>query len=115
MGRTRTKNLGLAVVVSALIVGVPGVSAYQDIPASGRMAQALDPFLEEAFALGIVPGMAVAAVQGDEVVYLRGLGWADEEQGRQITPDTVFYIASSSKSSTAWRMLTRRAVYTEFP
>lgn len=64
----------------------------------GPAAPRLDPFVEAVFALDAVPGMAVAVVQGGETVYLVGLGAADREAGRPVTPDTVFYLASTTKS-----------------
>ncbi|HLT46393.1 MAG TPA: serine hydrolase, partial [Rubricoccaceae bacterium] len=62
----------------------------------------MDAFVSETLeALGAVPGLAVAVVRGDEVVYLRGFGLADREAGAEVTPDTPFYIASATKPFTA--------------
>jgi CubicO group peptidase (beta-lactamase class C family) len=44
-----------------------------------------------------VPGVAVAVVSGDEVVYTQGYGVADTSTGEPVTPETVFQIASLSK------------------
>lgn len=53
-----------------------------------------------------VPGMAIGTViHGDPgEVYVYGL--ADVEQHRPVTPDTVFQVASISKSVSAWGVLT---------
>lgn len=51
------------------------------------------------------PGMAVAAVKGGKIVYLDAFGWADREAHRPVTPDTPFYIASSTKPFTALLVL----------
>ncbi len=77
-----------------------GPAHAQDMAEGGSMAPALDPFITEAFDLGLVTGFAVAVVKDDEVVYLRGFGWADVKNERKVTPDTVFYIASSTKAFT---------------
>jgi CubicO group peptidase (beta-lactamase class C family) len=61
---------------------------------------ALDPAVAALFALDMAPGMAVVVVRGDEVIYLRGFGHADVERGRRVTPETVFYIASTTKAFT---------------
>jgi CubicO group peptidase (beta-lactamase class C family) len=53
-------------------------------------------FLEETKA----PGMAVAVVSGDEVVYARGFGVRDRATGAPVTPETIFGVASVSKSFT---------------
>ena len=49
---------------------------------------------------GIVGG-AVAAARDDRVLYARGLGWADREAGTRATADTVFAMASVTKTLTA--------------
>lgn len=53
-------------------------------------------FLEETKA----PGMAVAVVSKGEVVYARGFGVKDLETGEPVTPETIFGVASVSKSFT---------------
>lgn len=61
----------------------------------------LSPFLERAFDdLGLVPGMAVAVVRNAEVILLQGFGVTDVSSRSPVTPDTPFYIASSTKSFT---------------
>jgi CubicO group peptidase (beta-lactamase class C family) len=50
--------------------------------------------------LDLSPGLAVVVVQGDEVVYSADFGFADREGGREVDPETIFYIASSTKSFT---------------
>lgn len=60
----------------------------------------------EAYAEGLlerhgVPGGAVAAARDGAVVYARGFGSADVEQGIIAGPDTIFGVASVTKSFTA--------------
>jgi CubicO group peptidase (beta-lactamase class C family) len=47
-----------------------------------------------------IPGLAVAIVKGDRIVYLKGYGQADPS-GRPVTPQTPFIIGSITKSFTA--------------
>lgn len=61
-----------------------------------------DAFLAKAFALDMAPGMAIAIVKGEDVVYAKGFGWADVAAKRPVTPETQFYIASTTKSFTAF-------------
>jgi CubicO group peptidase (beta-lactamase class C family) len=68
---------------------------------AGSLVEELDPGVSRLFALDLAPGMAVAAVRGDDLLYLRGFGFADLEAERPVTPETVFYIASSTKAFTA--------------
>ncbi len=63
-------------------------------------ANKLDEFIPKAMDLKIAPGVVVAVVKDGEVRYLKGFGQADVEANRPVDPDTVFYIASSTKSFT---------------
>jgi CubicO group peptidase (beta-lactamase class C family) len=45
-----------------------------------------------------VPGMAVAVVHGGKTVYAKGFGVKDINGGDEVDPDTVFQLASLSKS-----------------
>jgi CubicO group peptidase (beta-lactamase class C family) len=76
----------------------PTVSAVA-IP-DGQIAEAvesLDGIAEEALATTGVPGMAIAVVHDDEVVYAKGFGVRDTSTGDPVDVDTVFQIASLSK------------------
>lgn len=55
---------------------------------------------EKRQALGI-PGLSLAVVKDDRVIYMKGLGYKDFERKVAVTPDTLFAIGSSSKAFTA--------------
>ncbi|KKM78492.1 hypothetical protein LCGC14_1359400 [marine sediment metagenome] len=48
-----------------------------------------------------VPGLAVAVVQGGRTVLAEGFGLCDRKSKRQVTPRTLFPIASATKAFTA--------------
>ena len=48
-----------------------------------------------------IPGLSLAIVKDDKVIYLKGLGVKDFEKKIPVTPDTLFAIGSSSKAFTA--------------
>ncbi len=48
-----------------------------------------------------IPGVSLAIVKDDKVIYLKGLGVKDFERKVPVTPDTLFAIGSSSKAFTA--------------
>jgi len=48
-----------------------------------------------------VPGLAIAIVKDDEVIYSRGFGYRNIEGNLPVTPNTIFAIGSSTKAFTA--------------
>jgi CubicO group peptidase (beta-lactamase class C family) len=62
-------------------------------------------FLEERFEAlrkdKKIPGMAVAVVSSQQVIFAKGFGFMDGERQRPTTPDTSFCIASVTKPFTA--------------
>lgn len=48
-----------------------------------------------------IPGLSLAIVKDDKVIYLKGLGERDIEKKLPVTPDTRFAIGSASKAFTA--------------
>ncbi len=61
----------------------------------------LEIWLQARMAYSGVPGVAVAVVHDQELIYSRGFGHADVAAGREATADTIFRIASHSKLFTA--------------
>jgi CubicO group peptidase (beta-lactamase class C family) len=70
----------------------------QEAPASEFATT--DRYIAEAMAEWRIPGLSVAVVRGDEIIYLKGYGTADSS-GRPMTPQTPIWLASLSKSITA--------------
>ena len=58
----------------------------------------LDGLIEDAMARTGVPGAAVAVVYDDAVVYERAFGVREVGKPDAVTPETVFQLASMSKS-----------------
>lgn len=48
-----------------------------------------------------IPGISLAIVHDDKVIYMKGLGLKDVERNLPATPDTLFAIGSSTKAFTA--------------
>lgn len=68
-----------------------------DTAAIDRLAQST----LESFRL---PGMAVAVIRDDKVVYAKGFGVRESGGAAPVTPDTLFQIASTSKAFTTTAM-----------
>jgi hypothetical protein len=52
----------------AVITSLAVDAGFAQTHKSGAITQKLDPFIAEAFAVDLSPGMAVAVVQGQDVV-----------------------------------------------
>lgn len=75
----------------------PAASVTDYTAALAAIEKALDDRRKE---LGI-PGLSLAIVKDDQVIYLKGLGYKDLDKKLPVTPDTRFAIGSASKAFTA--------------
>src|SRR5437763_1959980 len=67
-------------------------------------AKAIDSLLDKAREAWGVPGVAVAIVRADEILYLKGSGVRDLKTREPVTPDTIFPLASCTKAFTTTAM-----------
>jgi CubicO group peptidase (beta-lactamase class C family) len=58
-------------------------------------------YVQQTMAQDGIPGVALALVQGDEIVWAEGYGLRNVAQNAPVTPDTLFHIGSTHKSMTA--------------
>jgi CubicO group peptidase (beta-lactamase class C family) len=96
----------LVFALSASLLPLPSVSAQQQATATAAkqdysaalaaIEKALDDKRKE---LGI-PGISIAIVKDDQIIYLKGLGEKDVDKKLPVTPDTRFAIGSASKAFT---------------
>ena len=63
--------------------------------------QPLAKFIEDQLAEQHIPGLAVAVVVDGDVVWAKGFGYADLGTKQPVTPDTLFVMASVSKTMVA--------------
>ena len=76
----------------------PAAATAQDYTAAlAAIEKTIDDKRKE---LGI-PGLSLAIVKDDQIIYIKGLGVKDFERKLPVTPDTRFAIGSSSKAFTA--------------
>jgi CubicO group peptidase (beta-lactamase class C family) len=67
-------------------------------------SRAVDALVERTLKQWHVPGVAIAIIRGDKVIYLKGHGIRSVEDRGRITPKTLFPIASCTKSFTTAAM-----------
>ncbi len=99
MSRSRVRgSVGLVLLVHALAAGgaADTVHPLTELPALAEMPDRWSQVMD----LFDVPGMAVAVVY-DGQVYAQGFGIRDTSSGAPVTPETLFYIASITKTYTA--------------
>ncbi|MCS7217080.1 MAG: serine hydrolase [Candidatus Bipolaricaulota bacterium] len=70
--------------------------------------EALEEFVRERMRRTRLPGVSLALVRGEEVVYARGFGFRDLEKRLPATPSTAYGIGSITKSFTAVGILQLR-------
>jgi CubicO group peptidase (beta-lactamase class C family) len=62
------------------------------------LSERVDAIAKKALARPVA-GISIAVARDGEVIFARGYGLANLEHAVAVTPDTVFHIASISKSS----------------
>jgi CubicO group peptidase (beta-lactamase class C family) len=79
------------------------------VPTLPDLAASVDPHFDQLFATGNVPAIAYGVINGGELIHSRGLGSIDLD-GADSPPDvdTLFRIASMTKSFTAATLLSLR-------
>lgn len=97
------RQMKAVLAVLALLTGI-SVSAAS----AGDLTAGLDAFIARALQDSQVPGIAVAIIAHDRVVYSKGFGVQGLKTKKPVTADTLFEIGSMSKAftSTAIAMLT---------
>jgi CubicO group peptidase (beta-lactamase class C family) len=92
---------GAMVIVATMLPGARDViGAEPTAQQADRLAQ-LETFAKTAQQQWDVPGMAIAVVKDDEVIYAKGFGVKRLGGSEPVDPDTVFQIGSTSKAFTA--------------
>lgn len=81
-------------IASALVAGP---ARADDVPHIDAAVAQLPGIITDGMAKTGVPGLAVAVVSGDQVVYSQGFGVRSTKTDEPVTTDTVFQLASVSK------------------
>jgi CubicO group peptidase (beta-lactamase class C family) len=65
----------------------------------------LEGYLDKLVNFGSPPGMSLAVVKKDRIIYSKGFGWADRPREIHATPETVYHWWSITKIATAIAIL----------
>ncbi len=94
----RLVYLLLVCALAAPVAAAPPQQVAPDLAAKlAAVEKAVDAKRQE---LGI-PGVSLAIVKDDKVIFMKGLGLRDIDRKKPVTPDTLFAIGSSTKAFTA--------------
>jgi len=88
----------LAGLVAVLVSSVAGADPPPGAEAPPRGIDELRARIARVLLRERVPGAGIALVDGDRIVWAGGVGLADRERGRPVTADTLFRVASITKS-----------------
>ena len=99
--RTRYFHILLAILTAVS----PAIAQRKNAPRAAKVAEpqrggldGLDDFISGAMKDWKVPGLAITVVQDGKVVLLKGYGYRDVSNQLPVTPNTLFCIASMTKS-----------------
>jgi CubicO group peptidase (beta-lactamase class C family) len=97
-----------ALLLCVSLLGLPADALAQSVVAPQKagptLAERLDRLAAEFDRNRIdlhVPGAVLAVVRGEDVIFARGFGVADIEKKTPVTPETPFFIGSTTKAFTA--------------
>jgi len=93
MSRTHSMTV---IVVLALLIAVTGNALAQTEPFAG-----LNDYIIKAMKDWETPGLALAVVRNDSVIFIKGYGVKKMGESAPVTPRTIFAIASTTKAMTA--------------
>jgi len=99
----------LVLLCGMALLAVCGVGLRAQPRAGGRQGPAtreeaehlLDAWIESVVAYDRLPGLSIAVVHDQDVVYAKGFGYADVERSVRATPATIYSVCSISKTFTA--------------
>jgi N-acyl-D-amino-acid deacylase len=107
----RTIRLFLSIAAFCALVAIARGQPPElrpNFPVTGKAYPGLEP-LDAAVVAVLkrhgIPGAALAIAKDGKLVYARGYGWADLAADKPVEPDTLFGIASLSKTITAAAVL----------
>ena len=104
--QTRAKRIGLTsafavVAISASVESSSAQPATGTAPAKPLDATELDAYLSGQLSRKPFVGISVAIVQGGQVTFCKGYGYASKETKTPVDIDTRFAVASVTKEFTA--------------
>jgi D-alanyl-D-alanine carboxypeptidase len=98
-------------LLSFIVLCVPGMAHAAKLAEQEEVASAirlLEAWIDSHLAYRGLPGMSIAIVHDQDIVWSKGFGYADLDKKTPATPGTVYRIASISKLFTAMSIMQLR-------
>ncbi len=92
------------VVIGCSCALAPQLTAQEPPPQSDDLQERLDLLREKLEAERQklhIPGMAIAIVKDDEIIFAEGFGQSETENPKSVTPETLFAVGSTTKAFTS--------------
>lgn len=109
-----TRKILLSILVACFAVSLFGIVARAGdgtLQTSGKKLEAvnlLETWFETVIDYDRIPGISLAVVHDQELVYANGFGYIDDERKVRATPETIYSICSISKQFTALAIMQLR-------
>jgi len=101
---TAKRKLVLSIFVLAVSLSLassPTSRAFADDDLKSRLETKLVPYIEQVMAAQEIPGLAIGVVLKGKIIFARGFGVKNLDTGEPITPESLFHMASISKTFVA--------------
>ncbi|MEO8648132.1 MAG: serine hydrolase domain-containing protein [Acidobacteriota bacterium] len=97
------KKPAIALVIAFSLLNTSGIRAQKEGPRDqNEFVKSYDAYIKNTMEkVPDIPGFAVVVIKDDKPIFVKAYGMADKEAGVRSDVDTLYYIASSTKSFTA--------------
>ncbi|HEV7610722.1 MAG TPA: serine hydrolase [Steroidobacteraceae bacterium] len=102
---TGARQVAFGLLVLLVLPGLAQAMASNADPLAGETGQKARPefdrYIEKSMKAVGIPGLAIAVVKDDKIIYAKGYGTRNVSKQELVTPETVFGVGSVTKSFTA--------------
>ncbi|SHJ99162.1 CubicO group peptidase, beta-lactamase class C family [Clostridium cavendishii DSM 21758] len=95
----------MCIIFFITIIPIRAVAITDNREISENQSEKIEKFIKEKMEKGNIPGIAVAVVKDEKIIYQKGFGFKDIEKKEEIDEKTFFEIGSNSKAFTALAIL----------
>ena len=100
------KNRCLSYISTITIIALlSSCSSVPKLPEEIGSVTGFEEYMNKVVESGTPPGLSIAVVKNDSIVYSKGFGWADEPREIRAAPNTVYHWWSCTKIVTAFAIL----------